>query len=100
LGFGKILWHKRFGNAQLGIFIKQAHVVFQETGYVSRGHVWCYRCSVVGSRFAFARVVSGPAIARTIIGSTFIIVAVCLFLATIPGAMSLDFTIEALIVGY
>jgi len=52
---------------------------------------------MVGSRFAFARIVGGSAIARAVIGSIFIVAMICLFLSTVLSTMSLDFAIKALI---
>ena len=76
----KILWHKRFDNAQLGIFVKRAHVVLQETGDIVWGHV---------RGFLGRNALSGPGVLAA--PGT-----VCLFLATIAGLVSFDFAVEAL----
>ena len=82
IGLRKILWHKRFDDAQLGIFVKQAHVVFQETGDVVWGHI------------NGVLVPNGGIVAFS--GST-IFGAVRYFLATDASLMSFDFAVKAFV---
>jgi len=88
LGLSKILRHKRFNNAQLGIFIKQAHVFFQEIRDVSGGYVW-------GRSAGTSAVVNGGWSSRVLFAET---VSVGSFLATVFDAVALDFAVEALVV--
>ena len=77
----KILWHKRFNDAQLGIFVKQAHSVLQETRNVVWGHVNGFLVLGRKALGGFASVLAASGM-------------VCLFLVTIAGLMSFDFAIE------
>jgi len=82
LGLGKILWHKGFDDAQLGIFIKQPHVFFQESRDVIRGHIDGFLA--LDSRIFVA---SGFADSSM----------VCQFLVTNLGLVSFYFAIETFV---
>jgi len=82
LGLRKILWHKGFDDAQLGIFAKRAHVIFQEARDVVWGHV-------NGVLVSDGRSVTASGFAT--FGT------VRYFLAADTGLVSLDFTIEAFV---
>ena len=88
MGLSKILWHKRFDDAQLGIFIKQAHVFFQEIRDISGGHVW-------GGGAGAGVVTNGGWSFRAFLAE---VASIGSFLVTVFDAMALDFTVEALVV--
>ena len=75
--------HKGFDDAQLGIFVEQAHIIFQETRDIIWGHINGF---LVLSRKALGGLASILAASSM----------VCLFLATIAGLMSFDFAVKTL----
>ena len=92
MGWIKILRHKRIDEAQLGVFIKAIHVIFQVVGDTFK--VWTERGGVVADPVMDW----GSAFPRVVCASAPMGVAIRCFLATILGAVSRYFAIEALIV--
>jgi len=84
LGFGKILWHEFLDEVQFSFFIEGVHVFLQIVGKtVEIFDIWHNGCGVNSSGFP------------GIVGAIAEVTAIGLFLATILGSVSLDFTVEA-----
>jgi len=94
LGLSKILWHQRIDYAQLGILVKQAHILLQEIGDVVRGHVWDSGC-------VFTHVIMNrgrrPAIVR-VASVTVEFATIHFLLATIFDMVSSILTVKALVI--
>ena len=88
----KILWHERIDEAQLDIFAELVHMflhIFGDASWICRKWGGVVADPVVDWGSAFSRVVCASAPWRA---------AICCFLATILGAVSRYFAVEALII--